>query len=319
MPQKSLERQIGELTFESGGTSTLELPRSHYYERLNLLTDWDITVDATGDTDSETGIHELIQNIRVTLNGNQTVKSVSHGLSHFIDHYQYGTQPVEDTVDLTTASQQTGQIQTFVDFTITPGDLSAMLPSFRTSDLVLEITWGTDSDLTDGGNVTINDATTKVLTRERLRKSVASDRANEDAILDRLMAFKEREISKTLDVAGETTIDLPRGNQYYAVPFYVVDSDEASNTLVDSFKVVEDGVDVHRSVDFDVARTKDKQLYNVENRQDGFSYVAYGHRGNLSDVMPTAGMDSFELAVDTDSTAPSSPAKVRLVTQEIIN
>lgn len=318
MPQSTLEREVGSLDYNAGGTSTLELPRSHYFKRLNLLVDWDITVGTGADAFNETGIHELIQNVSVTLNGNQTIKSTSFGLSHYVDHYQYGTQPLADAPDLASATAQSGSIQTFVDFTITPTDNSAMLPAFRTSDLVLEVQWGTESDIVQNADITIDGATVTVLADERLRKSVASTRSQEEQVLNNLLAFKEREKKVTLDAAGETAVELPRGNIYYGVPYLVVDNSAASNSLVSAFKLVEDGVEIHKSASFASAQAVDKQQYNVEATQDGFTYVNYGYRGNLTDTVASAPMDSFQLQVDTDGTSPTGDASVRALTQEII-
>jgi len=284
-------------------------------KRLNLLVDWDVTVDATGGSFSELGIADLIKEIRVQINGNQTLKSTSFGLSHEIDKYQYGTRPVYQEPDLTTASNQTGQMQTFVDFTITPDDFAAMLPAFQTSDAVLTINWGTAADVAD--TVTVNDATVQVLSRERVRESVASSRSKEKKVLNALMAFKEREKSVSITTTGTTPIELPRGNVYYSVPFMVFDDDSPSNHLVDSFSVKEDGVTTHRETTFDLARSKDKQEYGIENLSDGLAYVNFGKNGELTDVIPTAGIDKFELLPE-NAAAPSDPAKIRLVTQELI-
>lgn len=315
MAQNTIERKLGELSFESGGTSTLELPRSHYYERLNLLVDWDVTVDATGGSFNELGIADLIKEIRVQINGNQTLKSTSFGLSHEIDKYQYGTRPVYDEPDLSTASNQTGQMQTFVDFTITPDDFAAMLPAFQTSDAVLTINWGTSADVS--ADVTVNDATVQVLSKERVRESVAGTQTKEKKVLNALMAFKEREKSVPITTTGTTPIELPRGNVYYSVPFMVFDGGSPSNDLIDSFAVKEDGVTTHRETTFDLARSKDKQEYGIENLTDGLAYVNFGKNGDLTDVIPTAGIDKFELLPENGS-APSDPAKIRLVTQELI-
>lgn len=320
MPQNQLRRDLGELSYSSGQVSELELPRSHYFERLGLLVDYEVESDGT-DGESENGILELIDRIEVVLNGNQTLKSTSFALSHFIDWYQYATRPVYDGVDhtqddVTNGTTQSGNLQTFVDFATAPGDKSAMLPAFKLSDAVLRIKWGTDADV--GSDVNVIDANVKVQSKERLRASVADTSNREQKVLNQLMAFKERERRQTVNTAGMTAVEMPRGNVYYAIPYQVIDGDSPSNGFVDSFEVVEDGVETHRATDFGHARATDMQEYNLEAIQDGFAYVNFGHRGNLSDVISTSNMDSFELQVDTDGTAPSGTSHVRTVTQEII-
>lgn len=316
MAQNTLQRDLGELSYSSGGISEIEIPRSHYVQKLGLLVDWDVTLGNTSDDSSETGILELIDRVEVILNGNQTLKSTSFALSHYIDQYQYATPPIRDTLDHSSSTQQTGQLQTFVDFAVAPGDTSSMVPSFKLSDFILRIKWGTDSDV--ASDATINSATCKVQSKERVRSAVANSQTKEREVLNSLMAFKERERRKTIDTSGVTPVELPRGNVYYAVPFLVIDDDSPANSLVSSFDVVEDGVETHRAVDFDHARAIDRQEYNLASRPDGFSYINFGHRGSLSDVIATRNMDSFELQVDTEGTSPTGTAHVRNVTQEII-
>lgn len=318
MAQKTFEREIASVDY-SDGDATIELPRSHYYERLSILLDWDITVDSTSASQKRAGILEALQDISVTLNGNQTIKKHDLEMSYLVDKYQYGTAPVKDDIDYGTASQQTGQVQTFVDFLIRPGDLSAMIPAFETSDFTLDLSWGDVADIdSTGSNLTINEITATVTSKERLRKSVARSREKEQRILSNLMVYKERQKRKTLDSAGQTTVELPRGNVYYATPFRVYDNDAPDNELVDRFSIVEDGVETHKDVSFDSGRARDLVEYGFDTIPDGFVYPNFGLKGDLDDVVATQGMDSWELQVDTDSTSPTSPAEVELLTQEII-
>lgn len=320
MAQNTFEREVASVDL-ADGDAEIDLPRSHYYERLAILLDWDITVDSTSAAQNRSGILEAIQDISVTLNGNQTVKKVDLEMSHLIDQFQYGTQPVRDQIDYSTASQQTGQVATFVDFLIRPGDLSAMLPAFETSDFTLELSAGDVADLdSTGSNLTINALDVTVTSRERLRKSVARSREKEERILSNLMVYKERQKAKNLDSTGVTPIELPRGNVYYAAPFRVYDDSSPDNALVDRFSVVEDGVETHKDISFDAARNRDVVEYGfaVDDLPSGFVYPNFGLKGDLDDVVATAGMDSWELQVDTDSTAPTGDASVELVTQELI-
>jgi hypothetical protein len=313
-----LERTVGELNFEAGSTKTIDLPRSHFYERLQLLVDWDITVNTASTPQNGAGLLDLIEDISVKFNGSQTPKSTGLATSHYIDTYQYGTRPVFEDIDLSTASQQTGQVQTFVDFTVAPGTLSTMLPSFRFSDLTLSVKWGTDSSIAD--DVTINDATVTVQSRERKKRSVVGNRqaSSVSQVVDNLMGFKETERRKTLDVAGGTDIELPKGNAYYAIPVLVFDADSPSNSLVERVVLEEDGVSTHLDTTFALARAQDKQEYGVESRPTGFAYLNYGLYGDMSDIVRTEEMDAFELTVDTEGTSPTDPAEVRYVTQEVV-
>jgi hypothetical protein len=316
MPNNQLIRTHETVSYDAGSTQTIDLPRSHFYERLNLVMDWDVTVNTAGTPQNGAGILDLIEDISVKFNGNKTPKSTGLALSHFIDWYQYGTRPVYDAVDLSTASQQTGQVQTFVDFLVHPGQYGAMLPSFEFSDLTLSIKWADASAIAD--DVSVNDATVAIESTERKKRSVPTKNRPLSAILDALSGFKETERTRPLTVQGETTIELPRGNTYYAVPMLVLDNDAPSNSLVEDVVVEEDGVSTHKDTTFDLLRANDKEQYGIEDRPDGFAYLNYGIHGNLDDTVPTRNMDAFELTVDTGSTTPTDPAEVRYVTQELV-
>jgi len=315
MSSNLIEREHERIDYEAGTTKTIDLPRSHFYERLGLLVDWDVTVNTADTPQNGAGILDLIQDIRVRFNGSKTPKSTGLALSHYIDWFQYGTRPVYDGLDLSTASQQTGQVQTFVDFLIHPGQYGAMLPSFQFSDLTLSVTWGNDGDLAD--DVTVNDASVAVESRERKKRSVPTPNRPLEAIVQALSGFKETERRETLTTEGETAIKLPRGNTYYSIPMFVLDGDSPSNDLIDGVMVEQDGVEVHKDVSFDLLRARDKQEYGIEDRPTGFAYINYGIHGDLDDVVPTANMDDYQLVLDTEGTAPTDPAEVRYVTQTL--
>jgi len=315
MPNNQLIRTHETIDYDAGNSVTIDLPRSHFYERLNLVMDWDVTVNTAGTGQNGAGILDLIDNIQVQFNGNKTPKSTDLALSHYIDWFQYGTRPVFNDIDLGTASQQTGQVQTFVDFLVHPGQYGAMLPSFQFSDLTLTITWGTGDDVAD--DVTVNDASVAVESTERKKRSVPTPQKDMNAILDALVGFKETQRTKTLSIEGTETVDLPKGNAYYAVPMLVLDGDSPDNDLVEGVTIEEDGVSTHKDTTFDLARANDKQQYGIEDRPTGFTYLNYGIHGDLSDVVGTQDMDAFELQLET-SAAPTAPAEARVVTQELV-
>ena len=312
----TLERTHETIDFEPGSTVTIDLPRSHFYERLNLLADYDVTVSTAG-SQKNAGILDLIEDISVTFDGSQTIKSTSLAMSHYVDWYQYQTRPEFDAVDWGTAADYTGNLQTFVDFLSYPGQYGGMLPSFQFSDLTLSVKWSTIDQITDA-DATINDASIEVQSRERKRRSVPTKKRPMDKILDSLHGFKEVERRRSIDVSGTTTVELPRGNAYYAVPIQVFDGGSPSNDLVEQVTIEENGVSTHKDSSFSLLRAEDKNQYGIEDRPDGFTYLNYGLHGDLSDIVPTANMDDFALQLDTDGTAPTDPAEVRVVTQEIV-
>lgn len=302
------------IEYDAGSTVTVDLPRSHFFERLNLLVDYEVTT-GTAAAQNGAGILDLVEDISIKFNGNKTPKSVGLATSHYVDWYQYGTRPVYDAVDFSTAATQSGQVQTFVDFLVAPGKYGAMLPAFEFSDLTLSVKWATASDV--GDDVTVDSASIAVESTERKKKSVPTKQKPMPAILKALSGFKETERRKPLTVDGQTTIELPRGNTYYAIPMLVLDGDSPDNDLVENVTIEEDGVSTHRDTTFDLLRAQDKQQYGIEDRPAGFAYVNYGINGDQSDAVPSRNMDDFEITVET-SAAPTAPAEVRYVTQELV-
>lgn len=309
MPNNQLIRDHGSIDYEPGETIEMELPRSHYYERLNLLVDYEVTSDGS-DGESGYGILDLVDSIEIEFNGASTIKSTSLAMSHFADWLDYGTRPIYDDVDHSSATTQSGQLQTFVDFLLAPGTRGSMLPSFQFSDLVLRVKWGTPSDI--GSDITsVDSASIEVQSRERKRNSVPTAAVND------LFAFKERERTVQIDYDGEHQIDLPRGNTYYGLNVSVLDDDSPDNDLIQDVEVVENGVSTHRASTFDLLRAGDKQQYDIEALPTGHVAIDYGFRGNVEDVVSTADMDDFQLLLETDG-APTTPAEVSVVTRELV-
>lgn len=317
MPNNQLIRDHGTIDYEAGATKEIDLPRSHYYERLNLVADWTVTSDGT-DGQAGNGILDLIDRVEVQFNGSSTLKSTDFALSHFADWYDYGTRPLYDAVDHTSATQQSGTMQTFVDFLLHPGQYGALLPSFAFSDLTLKVKWGTAASV--GSDITsVDSASVAVQSKERRKQTVANPpKVTTSDIVDNLLGYKERQRTVPIDYDGVHTIDLPRGNTYYGIGVQVLDADAPDNDLIGPVEVVENGVETHKSTTFSLARAKDKQEYHVEAQPGGFVMLDYGRRGDTDDVISTSGMDDFELKLDTDGTAPTDPAEARVVTREIV-
>lgn len=317
MPNNQLIRDHGTIDYAAGETREIDLPRSHYYERLNLVADWTLTSDGS-DGQNGNGILDLIDRVEVEFNGSSTLKSTSFASSHLIDTYDYGTEPLFDPFDHTSASQQSGTMQTFVDFLLAPGQYGALLPSFAFSDLTLKVKWGTAASV--GDDVTsVDSASIAVQSKERKKGTVANPpKVTTSDIVDSLLGFKERERTVPLTVEGTTPVDLPKGNTYYGVFIQTLDGDAPSEDLIENIEIVENGVETHKSTTFSLARAKDKQEYGVETLPDGTVMLDYGIRGDTDDVVSTKGMDAFELKLDTDGTTPTDPAEVRIVTREIV-
>lgn len=305
----TLERNQPTIEYEAGRTKKIDLPREHYYEALNLVLDATVTT-GTSASKNGNGILDLIEQVKVEYNGSKTPKSQSFAMSHFVDYYEYGSRPRLDEVDYSVASQQDVLAQSFVQFLLEPRHLATPLPSFLFSTLTLEIKWADASAI--GSDVTVDSAAVKVESTERKRSSIE----DESSVLDNLMVFKETEMTRSIDSEGSTQIDLPQGNVYHSIPTLVVDNGSPNDALVESYEIVENTVDTHAAVDWDMQQSKDYAMYRVEEPETGFAIPGYAVGGDISDAVDTSGMDSYNYVLETG--APTGDAYAQVVTRELI-
>lgn len=314
MSNNIIERSHGSATYSPGETSVIELPRSHFFENLELLMDYTVT---TGSSAAQVGngILDLIDSITVEFDGDKTPKSYSGATSHFLAWLTDGTRPLHQPVDYSVAEQQSGQVQFEVDFLTDQRQYGTMFPAFMTSAANLRIRWATDSAV--GDDVTVDDAEVRVSGRER-RKGAFSPKALQ-GIKKNLKAFKESETVSEVTQTGENRIRLPVGNVYHSVMVQVRDGAQGTptNDLVERMELVEEGVETHKSQAFDEFRADNLVRYGVEQLADGVAVLNYGFKGDTTDAISTAGLDRYELIVDTETNTPDS-AEVSVVPRTIV-
>lgn len=312
MPSNTLQRDQPTAEYKPGRTVKLDLPREHYYELLNLVLDYSVDVGAAASIDGN-GILDLIENVKVEYNGDKTPKSQSFAMSHFVDNYEYGSKPLLDPVDPTTEGTQTGRAQSFVQFLMSPNSYGAMLPSFLFSGLTLEIKWATADAI--GSDITVNEADTavRVESRERKRGTVP----NESTVVDNLVVFKETEVRRELASQGRNTVDLPQGNVYHSLPTQIINDGSPDDDLLDRYEIVENSVDTHKAVSWDLQRANDYQRYQIEEAEDGVGFINYAQGADTDDVVATSGMDSYQLQLYAG--AEPVDAKAKVLTREIIH
>ena len=311
MPQSNtLERDQPTVEYDPGRTKTVSLPREHWYEYLDLVLEADVTVDAANASKDRHGILDLIENVSVEYNGNRTPKSQSFAMSHFVDYYEYGSRPMLEPIDYSTDGSQTAVAQSFVQFLLEPGNLATPLPSFLFSTYDLKIKWADETAI--GSGVTVDNAEVKITSRERKRDSING----ESRVLENLMVFKEREQTQPVHSSGDTVVELPRGNVYHSYPVLSYDDGSPSDGLVEEIEVVENGVDTHKSVAWDMQQYDDYQSYAIDEPVTGLAFPGYAKGADIADAVDTRGMDSYELILDT--AAPTGDAEVRTVTRELI-
>jgi hypothetical protein len=305
-----LTTPIGKLDYEAGETKELRIPRSHYLQHLNILVDWDVTVNTADTPQVENGILELVDSVELVYDGSTTLKNTSMATSHFLDWYQRGTRPVFDGLDLSTASQQTGTLQTYVDAKVHPDVITGLFPAFATSDFRLRVKWGTDASIAD--DVTVNDATMRVEAARRRRDTV------KEGYINQYKAYKEVETTTPITQSGKTVIELPRGNRYYGLAVQVLDGGDPDEDLVDSVALEEEGTITHRESTFDAVKAQDKLDYGLETLAPAFGVLNYGIDGSLTDTVDSSMLDQYELTVDTDGVVPTDPAKVKVMRMEVV-
>lgn len=300
--------QAQNVEYSPGSTSTVGLAESHYYQSLTLLVDYDVT-PGTSATPAENGILDLIEDIEIRINGEKSPKSLSLFSQHVANWYRDAAQPIADPVDWGSTSAQSGTVQADVNFLVAPKMFASLLPSFRFSNLDLRIKWANESDIADP--ISSLSASLSVESRERLRSSINGGTPVETGF------FKENERRYSLDATGVNTVELPVGNRYHSVLIQVIEDGSPDNELIENVKIVENGVETHFDTTFSQLRASNFQDYNLESLADGVAVLNYGLRADLDDVIDTAGMDQFDIELDTDGESPTN-AEVRVVTRELV-
>lgn len=159
---RSVKSRVGQIAFNSGNVSTLELPRSFLYKNLFLRLEGAIQVAVANSTlISDEQPLELIRQVQILADGRKLFVSASGRQLYRLAQIQRGVEPVR-------IGANSGNIATYAFRAFIPIDFEAarmQMPADSYLDprpyekVELRILWGTTADLISGGGATVTFST----------------------------------------------------------------------------------------------------------------------------------------------------------------
>ena len=303
-----LQRQLDRLDYSSGGVSRIDIPREHWQKEFLL--------QFLGQCDSGSAVSrssynpfEIISRIELIANGSQTIKSIS-GKSVYLQNILEHSVPPARTQSPSSTSQTNqafgGALHLYLDKD--KDYIESLLPSQVLTSLQLVITWGAPTDIDSGTGFNIDNLYCyPMITEEK----------NTGQPTDGIGVLKEIEYVKNLLSSGWVEMDMPLGNVFNSFTLLTRDNSAPSNTIIDEFELVKDGIEVIRKVRFDQSRAEDLKEYALEstNQPTGFTIVDLDKGGSAP--INTKGMSSLKLRFHV-STTPTATADVTVVAEELV-
>ncbi|MCA9459299.1 MAG: hypothetical protein KC550_01995 [Nanoarchaeota archaeon] len=303
-----LQRQLNRMDYSSGGVSRIDIPREHWHKEFLLKF--------VGQCDSGSSVarsnynpFEIVSRIELVANGSQTIKSLSGKMLYLNNIMEHGSVP--DRTQTPSSTSQTNQafggaLSLYLDKN--KDYIESLLPSHVLTSLSLVITWGTATDIDTGTSFNIDHLYCYPLLTEEQNVGQPSEGIG---------ILKEIEYTKTLSASGWVELELPLGNVYNSLSLLARDNSAPSNTIIDEFEIVMDGIEVVRKVRFDQSRAEDLKEYSLEvaNQPTGFTIVDFDKGGSAP--INTKGRSSMKVRFHV-STTPTSVADVIVVAEELV-
>jgi len=304
-------RQLGVLTYSSGGVGRLELPRNHVFKKLICRLAGTINVTAAGTDVFDENPQSLLRDLRVVRNGSEVLQALDGGSLFQIGAINWGT-PSERAAVASAAIASTAFVATVpIDFQSqglwTPS--MSLLRAVGTSTLVLEVTWGSENNIVVGGTKTFT--VTPTLTVFGVEIMDVTGRFG-----DKILRPIERQITAA---TTDLEIQLPTGPLYRRLFFKVTTNDDVdlSDAIVNNLRIVVDGVlYLADRMTWTGLRAHNKLTYSLETLQSGYAVVDFTEDGNPQGLIVTAG--ASEVKVLADVAAPVGTTRLRVIPEQII-
>jgi len=340
---RDLKRHVGQLTYVAGQPQHLDIPRDFVIKTMYLLIKATITVHASDTTQTYPLPMNLIRRIQLQANGYLTLKDLEGPVAFWTAQRQRRQGlPVHCpwTADSEIYCMCLIPIDFYQERSVQGPD--SMLPSYRYKSLRLQITWGDAADAHESGNTTVDAATCDVILHE-IRD-----------IGGKFLVFKQSQLIHDIGAAG-TQIQtpqngLPVGNFYRAFDYFIFGTPDGGRpnsplelndwsgtepAVVTRLRVVSNGVDVHRDLDFPefpavqmsevgLSDCADDASANVSLINTRFFnphlYVDFSEDGRQGGWINTVGLSSFVIESDLLIPAgdPAAPRRIVIVPHEMV-
>lgn len=304
MRQRYLER----VDFTASTTQVLDMPNEHWDKEILLLLD--------GQCDSGSSVSrstynpfDIISRIELVANGQQTIKSISGKMLYLQNILEHGAVPARtQTPSSTSQSNQAFGGALTLYFDKDKDFVETLLPSHVLSSLQLKITFATAATIDSGTGFNIDYLYVRPLLTEEINTGQSTAGVG---------VLKEVEYTKVFTASGWHTLKLPVGNVYNSLSMLFRNNSAPSNTVVEEFEIVKDGLEIIRKVRVDQSRAEDLKEYALEsaNQPTGYTTVDFDKGGSAP--INTAGWSSLEVRFYLPST-PTATSDVTVSTEEVI-
>jgi len=310
---KSIQRDIGQITYAASQTRTLELPRNFAYRQIELHLDVNITlVESTAGVVLDSMPAQFVQNIQVRANGRDVIKNIDMAGLHRMNQFRRGTRPAIATKANTAAVATTDySVSAIIDFemwrAVKPIDTLFNSAQLATFDLI--ITFG-DVEACFGGAfvgvVTVHSGTLYVSAVEAVGVP-----ANTPFLVN-----KEFTIEKTITAASTNEqIQLPVSNLFRSFVLKTVSDDCHVNTILNNIQL-KSGTEVFVNKRAADIRDSNKTEFGLETMPNGFYYIEMVKDGRLTESLDTSQLSSLEFVLDVN--VPGTTDKITIYPVELI-
>lgn len=225
--------------FSASSTKSIDIPETGYINEMNLLLELYVT-PATSVSANEDALARIIDALKITAAGGKSYFTVDDGrqlLYHCF--HQYQGQLLHDPLPSAGGSATTVRALFPLHFGLDPFDSfdpSVIIPAAELSNLKLEVTWGSASDLGTGYTITPSSSQMRVVVKElTLEKGETRDKIWPDGINVPLFESRSLSLSATASNLGKTD-DVPVGSMLHSALIIVLNSSgNRSDTDVTEF------------------------------------------------------------------------------------
>lgn len=307
MPQQVRQRKQTTVEFSANNKKNEKLSRGMVYRELYLLLSGAATVLAANNTQANTAKGDewgVVKRIDIVANGTDVIKSISGDALWELNYYQIGVPRVSSLLGDGATANPTFSSLLVLPFwspkSIRPIDTA--LDSRELSDLTIEVTWGTYTD--------INSAATGFTTEPKLEVySLESF-----GVVGPFSQSRTFEIQKVVTSSQtQFQIDLPIGGMYRAFLINTTDAGVDDGDIINNIKLVSGTTyffDLKEEVLQDIfplrnalARNFNGQGYSdhrisTSNSRDGWYYIDLVTDGMQSEALDTLGLSEIKLELD---------------------
>lgn len=310
MAQQVRRRYQKTIKFSANNKSSEDLSRGMVYRELHVRLRGQPTLTAVNNTQGNTGRGDewgVVKKIEVVANNTETLWSIDGNALWWLNYFMFGARPrVTPTLGDAATANPTFDSVLILPFwmpqAIRPIDTA--LDARKLSDLKVEITWGTFTDVNSAATAWTTEPSLEVHSLESFNLATESQFSSW-----RVYAI-EKEISAT---NSKFQVQLPVGPMYRGFLMNFTDAGSDDADVLNNFKFIS-GTTTYADVKEEVLRQVQSIRYNnqrsftgqvydddrisTKNSVDGWYFYDHVTDGFLSESVDSLGFSELELELD---------------------